>query len=320
LRAGDRVLAIDGHPVTKYAPPARDSIMWRIITSENPDIAIKFARNGVEQTVHATPRTPPTKWYERKSLRKIGVLPAQSSIIYAVVTNGPAALAGLQRGDEILAVNGQQIFSPQVIESLEESMTNGTVSPVTLTIQRGAEHFTKEIKPVIPNLPVGHGPSFGILAWQGITNVTLSHPDPASQLQEAGGQIFATVGAVLSRKGGIGPQQMGGPVFIIRLYSNLFLSEHGWRQVLWWSVVINVNLALLNLLPFPVLDGGHIVLAIFEALRRRPMNAKILQSLQTACAMLLIGFMLYLTFYDAGDWVRGARRTHEEPIQFAPRN
>jgi len=66
-------------------------------------------------------------------------------------------------------------------------------------------------------------------------------------------------------------------------------------------VLINVNLALLNLLPFPVLDGGHITLAIIEKIRRKPINVRVLEFVQTACALVLIGFMLYLTFYDVGD-------------------
>ena len=107
---------------------------------------------------------------------------------------------------------------------------------------------------------------------------------------------------------------------IARAYKTFFESENGWRRVLWFSVVLNVNLALLNMLPFPVLDGGHITLALFEAIRRRPVSAKLLQYIQTACAALLIGFMLFIAFFDTGDWVRSARKNHEEPVEFAPKN
>jgi regulator of sigma E protease len=105
---------------------------------------------------------------------------------------------------------------------------------------------------------------------------------------------------------------------IIRVYSSLFGSENGWRHVLWFSVLFNVNLAMLNLLPFPVLDGGHITLALVEAVRRRPVNARLLNNLQSACALLLIGFMLFITFFDTGDWIRSARNNHEQPMVFAP--
>src|SRR5438105_11332152 len=101
-------------------------------------------------------------------------------------------------------------------------------------------------------------------------------------------------------------------LFRSRLYTNLFQSENGWRLVLWFSVVLNVNLALLNLLPFPVLDGGHILLAVLETIRRRPVSARVLQYIQTACAVVLIGFMLFIAFFDTSDWVRSARRNREE--------
>ncbi|MEX1119866.1 MAG: site-2 protease family protein, partial [Terrimicrobiaceae bacterium] len=78
--------------------------------------------------------------------------------------------------------------------------------------------------------------------------------------------------------------------------------DYGWRLALTLSVLINVNLAMLNLLPFPVLDGGHITLAIIEAIRKKPMNVRVLEVVQSTCAMLLIGFMLYVTFFDVGDF------------------
>ena len=106
---------------------------------------------------------------------------------------------------------------------------------------------------------------------------------------------------------------------IIRLYSNLFDSEHGWQLVLWFSVVLNVNLAMLNMLPFPVLDGGHILLALIETIRRRPVSTALLQGIQTTCALLLIGFMLFIAFFDTGDWIRSAHENAQTVI-FAPKH
>jgi regulator of sigma E protease len=112
-------------------------------------------------------------------------------------------------------------------------------------------------------------------------------------------------------------QQLGGAVMIIRVYANLFQDEDGWRRVLWFSVILNVNLALLNLLPLPVLDGGHITLSLIEWIRRRPVHAKILERIQTGFAALLIGFMIYIAFFDTGDWLRSARSDREVPVIFA---
>jgi regulator of sigma E protease len=70
-------------------------------------------------------------------------------------------------------------------------------------------------------------------------------------------------------------------------------------------VVLNVNLALMNLLPFPVLDGGHITLAIGEAIRRRPLQGRFLEVVQTACVLLLFGFIIFVTLKDTGDIFMG---------------
>jgi regulator of sigma E protease len=79
-----------------------------------------------------------------------------------------------------------------------------------------------------------------------------------------------------------------------------------------------VNLALLNMLPLPVLDGGHILLSLIEVIRRRPVSARLLNSIQSGFAVLLIGFMLYIAFFDTGDWVRSAHSDQEQPVIFAP--
>lgn len=318
LRPGDRILEIDGNRVTQFGP-STDSVMWRIITSEEEKVQVKYEREGKEALVAVTPYKAPTKWYERKSLRKILIGPAQPAIVGEVATNSPAALAGLKPEDEVVAINGEKVYSPSAVMHLEESMSKGKVEPVTLTLRRGDERFDRTLLPEKPIQPADAKPSFGIMAWIVNSKEVLVYPRPLEQIRESAGQIFATVGAVFSSKSDVGIQQLGGAVMIIRVYKNFFESENGWRRVLWFSVILNVNLALLNLLPFPVLDGGHITLAIVEAIRRRPVSARILNYLQSACAVVLIGFMLFIAFFDTGDWVRSARKDRSQPIVFAPK-
>jgi regulator of sigma E protease len=321
LRPGDTILEIDDKPVTHFSPPAQDSVTWRIITSQETNIAIKYRRDGEEKKVYATPFKRPTKWYERKAFRQILIKGVEQAIIYEVATNSPAALAGLQKGDEIIALNGEKIYSYMPVVHAEESMSNGLVKPIILTVRRGGEQFDRSILAERPIRPEHSNPLLGIAAWQGNTNVTLVHPGPWEQIKDSANQIFATLGAVFSRKGDVGVQQLGGAVMIVRLYKNLIENENGWRLVLWFSVVLNVNLAMLNMLPFPVLDGGHVVLALLEVVRRRPVSARILNYIQTACAVILISFMLFIAFFDTGDWVRSARkdRIDGQPLVFAPK-
>jgi regulator of sigma E protease len=112
---------------------------------------------------------------------------------------------------------------------------------------------------------------------------------------------------VTDRHSEISVQQLSGPVGIMRIYYLLFQSPMGWQLALWFSVVLNVNLAIMNLLPLPVLDGGHILLGFIEWICGRPIHQKTLEVIQTTFAMLLIGAMLYVSFFDVGDLIMGRK-------------
>jgi regulator of sigma E protease len=319
LRAGDIITAIDGKPVNTFGPPAEESITWRVITSENSTIKIDYLRDGATHSAEVTPYKRETKWYERRALRQILVGPVQDSIVYDVVTNSPAALAGLKKGDAIISLNGEPIFSPGAIIDIEERATNQSIANVRFGVKRGNETFEAVLTPTRPLSPTNFPPVFGFTGFMGNTNIMLIHPGPWQQIKSGAKQIFATIGAIAG-KSEIGLQQLGGPVMIARVYKNLFEAPEGWRQVLWFSVVFNVNLAMLNMLPLPVLDGGHITLSLVEAIRRRPVSPRFLGYIQNGFAIALISFMIYIAFFDTGDWYRSARADREVPIVFAPKN
>jgi regulator of sigma E protease len=318
LRPGDTIVSIDGHAIKTYGPPSQDSVLWRVITSEGTNIVVTYSRDGQEKTVHISPIKLETKWYERRSMRKILVDSPFPAVVGAVLTNSPAALAGLKEGDEIIAINGEKVYSISAIRHVQGQMTNSECKPAIFTIKRGTEEFERAILAEKPAKPTNAPALFGI-AWQDITNRTLIHPSPSEQIESACGQIFGTISAVFSSKTEIGPQHLGGPVMIIRVYKTLFEDDEGWRLVLWFSVVLNVNLALLNMLPLPVLDGGHILLSLIEAVRRRAASPKILNYIQSGFAVLLISFMVWIVFLDSGDWIRSAWQNRSEEIIFAPK-
>lgn len=237
-----------------------------------------------------------------------------------VVPDGPAGLAGLKAGDLVLAVDGRAMRVPE--EFSEYIQKNGD-RKLTLTVER--DGATREIA-VVPRVPEDDTlPRIGI-AWSssgdGIVldsfgRSFIVHPGPWEQIRTSTMSIVNTLEALLSRESDLKLQHMSGPVQILRIYYLLFENEDGWRMALWFSVLLNVNLAILNLVPLPVLDGGHIVLAFVEMVRRRPLNARALLWLQNGCAALLIGYMLYVTFFDAQDLI-GSRERAVPEMRFAP--
>jgi len=387
LRPGDRLLEVDGRPVSRWGGVGEDSVAWRIIRSEGDTVRVKFERDGAVQSVEATPVIPETRAWQRRATRQLQIAPAETPMVAKVEPRSPAEAAGLQPNDLLTHVNGRRLFSALGIGEFARERPE---EPLVLTVQRGAQtldlpfaprgarieavvsgspaaaaglkpgdlvvaldgreyrvpaQFTEHILrhgdraitftvehggqrrelAVTPRVPEGEtqprvgiawGMSFGIILddWG---RTTVVHPGPGEQLRTSLLAIVNTLDALVSRGSDVKLQHMSGPVQILRIYYLLFENADGWRLAIWFSVLLNVNLAILNLLPLPVLDGGHIVLALVEAVRRRPLNPRALLWLQNACALLLIGFMLYVTFFDVQDWFGGGERAVPE-MRFAP--
>ena len=207
----------------------------------------------------------------------------------------PAAAAGLKPGDVITGYNGIHIYHPIALADFIESHAN---QPITLQVVRAGKSFEATVTPKI--LPGEKTPRIGI-QWDATGRLSLAHPNPIEQIYNSVTSTLNTIGAVASPKSDVKLQHLSGPVGIGRIYYMLFQNERGWQLALWFSVILNVNLAILNMLPIPVLDGGHIVLALIESVRRKPVNMRLLEIVQTSCAVLIIGYMLYVTFFDVQD-------------------
>jgi regulator of sigma E protease len=311
LKPGDRILEVDGKRVSKFGGMG-DSVVWRVVRSEGKTVPVKVQREGQVLVLHPEPKKEKTSRWQRQGLRQILIEPAQSSIIGRVETNSPALLAGLKPGDEIIELNGRKpLHYAEVSQFIEQHGTE----PLTFRVQRQAEIFAVTVRPEFPLQPTNDRPRLGI-EWSYGGKLALVRPAPVEQVVASVDAMVKTFDALFSRKSDIKPQHLGGAIKIINIYYLLFKSEQGWRLVIWFSVLMNVNLALLNLLPIPVLDGGHITLALAEAAFRRPVSARVLQYIQTTCAVLLIGFMLYIAFYDVQD-LREKRQSSR--IIFAPK-
>lgn len=296
LLAGDKILEVDNQRVLKFSGMT-DSVIWNVVRSEGATIPFKIERAGQIMDFSVEPYKAETRGWRRKSVRQVMISPAQTPIIDTVIPGSPAAAAGLHHGDVVRGVNGTPIYSPAAVGDYVESHRD---QPIKLQVLREGQLLEPTLQPKILD-PKDNAPRLGIW-WDADGRMSVAHPSPIEQVYKSITGTLNTLGAVASPNSDVKLQHMSGPVGIARVYYMLFQSDRGWQLALWFSVILNVNLAILNMLPIPVLDGGHIVLAIIESIRRKPVNIRILEFVQTGCAVVIIGYMAYVSFFDIGDW------------------
>ncbi len=314
VRPGDKILEVDNQLVSKFSGMG-DSVMWRIVRSTGETVPLKIERDGKTLELNPVPTKDETKFWQRKSLRQIKILPAESAIIAEVKADSPAAAVGLKRGDHIVDVNGVKLYH---YAGLSEYIEDHPDQALALTVERDSKQFAVSLKPEKPVSPPGEKPRIGIV-WDANGKTSLAHPGALEQVDASVTAMFETFSALFARHSDIKPQHLGGAVKIMDVYYRLFNSDQGWRLAIWFSVLMNVNLALLNMLPIPVLDGGHILLALVEGIRRKPISARALSIIQTGCATALIAFMVYIAFYDVQDLPWHHAKEKPADIKFAPK-
>jgi regulator of sigma E protease len=167
-----------------------------------------------------------------------------------------------------------------------------------MRVQRGAERVNLSITPRIdPTTKEGRiGAALGTSSSQ-LYIVQKPGPTPWEQVSDVLDKTVRTFSALLhSKQTGVGAKDLSGPIGIAALLGTWVKTDY--RLALSFLVLLNINLAMINLLPIPVLDGGHILMSIIEKIFRRPLSQKFVEYVTTGFAVLLISFMIYVSYGD----------------------
>jgi len=290
LQPGDRILSIDGEQVGDW-----EDIVYGITTgvgrtaSGNPRTELRIERDGRELELEVFPVLD-----EFEGIRRIGLAPATSLLIGQVMENSPAQVAGLLPGDRLTAANGQALHHTI---SLSRLIRDNPQDPIELSLVRDGSERAVTLTPeeVVYNQAGDTTPMIGV-RWEQVYE--MRHINPFTQVVDAVDVTFRVLGALLHPKSDVGISNLSGPVGIG--YTLYVISQIGILEVLSIVVLININLAILNLLPIPVLDGGHMAFATIGKLRGKPLSPNLVASAQGAFMIVFLMIFIYVTFFDVG--------------------
>lgn len=272
LKLGDRIVTVDGKPVDNW-----DDFGDLILTRAKREVSLGVVRDGHPVQIAVVPAAQ-TKY----ELGDIGVKPVIHPQIQDVSPGQPAAAAGLQKGDIVLGVGAVNGIS---YEDLIKTIRASENKPLDFHVKRGESLTT------ITVTPRRHGDQAMVGANIQQLETRTVNPGPLEAVKlsiqknyEWAKMIFQTVAGLFTHETSV--KQLMGPVAIADLSGTA--AHAGWIPLFSLMAMISLNLGLLNLMPIPVLDGGHIFILALEGLARRDFSTKVKEK------MLLGGFVLLL--------------------------
>lgn len=283
IQPGDRILTVSGRPVETW-----EELFMAILPRAGRELPVELSRNDQRMTVRVTP-APQSKF----EIGDIGVLPEMRYYIRSVTPGDPAARAGIVVADVILEVNGEPV-GPRV-RPLVPIINQSAGVPLTLSIQRGEQRMTVTV------MPEKRG-DVGIIGI-GLSDYELRRMEPGllqsvsmsvTKNIEGSVLIFRTLWGLFTRE--TSPKQLMGPVAIAQLSGDA--AQIGWVALFSLMATISLNLGLLNLMPIPVLDGGHIFIMLLEGISRRDFSMRVKEKIMLAGFVALMALMVTVIYND----------------------
>jgi len=281
IRKGDRIVSVAGRDVNTW-----EQFLIAASTRARRETPIVVLRDRKELAFVVTP-APQTKY----EVGDVGVLPDVHPHVQTVLPGHPAEKAGLKANDIILGVDGAPVAFPRDLIDVISKKAN---VPVTLTILRDGVKQDVKITPEFN----------GKTGWIGINiaeDLTMIKPGPIEAVgmsvrrnYDQAKLIFQTVGQLITRE--TSTRQLMGPLAIAQLSGEY--AQAGWLPLLGLMASITLNLGLLNLLPIPVLDGGHIFIMAIEGLARRDFSTRVKEKMFLAGFAVLLMLMVTVIYND----------------------
>jgi regulator of sigma E protease len=282
LQIGDRVVTLDGKPV-----PTWDEFAQSIITKAKREVSLGVVRNGEPMQVRLVPDAQ-----GKYELGDIGIQPVIHPQVEDVTPGQAAAQAGLQKGDVIVGVGAVNNIS---YEDLIKTIRSSENKPLEFHVKRADRVMAIAVTPQRKGEQAMIGATLHQLEMRTVDPGPLEAVKLSFQKNyEWTRMIFQTLGGLFTRETSV--KQLMGPVAIADLSGTA--AHAGWIPLFTLMAMISLNLGLLNLMPIPVLDGGHVFILALEGLARRDFSMKVKEKMLLAGFVLLVMLMVTVIYND----------------------
>lgn len=283
LKEGDRIVQIGDE-----SNPTWEDISMREVASAGHTINVWIVRNGQRELVHVTPTLEPKTgtgfagWEEPNKI-EIGNLKADS----------PAAKAGLKPGDVFVSVDGQPIQSTAKVHDI---ISGSGGKPVDVVYSRGGKTLTAQLTPEKLENNGAKEWMIGVTLEAKISFVSLPFPQALSESVHENAKnatfIYSFLRGVVERR--MSPRSVAGPIGIVQMSGEE--AREGPMAYLGLMAALSLNLAIVNLLPIPILDGGTMLMLLVEVFMRRDLSLQVKEAalrLGFVFIMALVAFVIY---------------------------
>jgi regulator of sigma E protease len=290
LLPGDRIVAINGEPMNDF-----DDMRLAIGMHGGTRLRIDYVRKGERRSTMLTPEREDSEF---GPVGRAGIRPYLDTTVGRVKPGSPAAMAGLHSGDRIVAVNGHPVSQ---LTDLDTWFDAAKKSAIVLDVVRGTAAgvefpLPQRFRTTLPTTSDPSDPYRGFIPPTEVHKLSFipAVKDSVEQNWKMLRYAFITLGRLFRAEGSV--KELSGPISIARISGEML--RRGWMNVIALMAMISLQLGIMNLLPIPVLDGGHIMILLVEGVARRDLSLRVKERIQQVGFAVLAALMIVVIYND----------------------
>lgn len=294
LKVDDRILRVNDKDIS-----TKTELLDAVANSRGKQLTLDVKRDGTIKTVLVTPAPAPGEHGQGDEIPYYLGIEEPAPVVTAVMNGSPAARGGMREGDRVLSIEGKEIHTWSDMTAIVKENPH---RPLQMTVLRHGQAVPLTVTPAaesrtVDDKTIEEG-KIGI-SGPGRSIVRAAYPlEALYRGAEAtwGWSELTVVGIYKMIVGDISSRNIGGPLTIANISGEA--AAQGASSVIFLIAILSINLGVLNLLPIPILDGGHLLFFLIEAILRKPLGDRQRELAQQAGLVLLVGIMIFAFWND----------------------